>query len=79
MTYISGEATRTNFIVFGLTWPGLEPTIYRTRGEHANQYATDAVILCFEVAGTGDCTLKCQRYIKLTGIGTLGVDFWAMI
>jgi hypothetical protein len=32
-----------NFIVFGLTRPGFEPTIYRTRGEHANYYATDAV------------------------------------
>ena len=25
------EATNTNFIVFGLTWSGREPTIYRTR------------------------------------------------
>ena len=40
---LSGEATNTNFIVFGLTRPGLEPTIYRTRGEHTNHYATDAV------------------------------------
>ena len=40
---LSGEATNTNFIVFGSTRPGLEPTIYRTRGEHANHYATDAV------------------------------------
>jgi hypothetical protein len=40
-----GEATNTNFIVFGLTRPGLEPMIYSTRGEHANHYATDAVIL----------------------------------
>ena len=40
---LSGEATNTNFIVFGLTRPGLEPTIYRTRGEHDNYYATDAV------------------------------------
>ena len=40
----SGEATNTNLIVFGFTQPGLEPTIYRTRGEHANHYATDAVI-----------------------------------
>jgi hypothetical protein len=39
----SGEATNTNFIVFGLQLPGLEPKIYRTRGEHANHYATDAV------------------------------------
>jgi hypothetical protein len=29
-------ATNTNFIVFGLTWSGLEPTIYHTRGQHAN-------------------------------------------
>jgi hypothetical protein len=33
---LSGEAANTNFIVFGLTRPGFEPTIYRTRGEHAN-------------------------------------------
>jgi hypothetical protein len=39
-----GEATNTNFIVFGLTRPGLEPTIYRTPDEHNNHYATDAVV-----------------------------------
>ena len=38
----------TNFIVFGFTWSRLEPTIYRTWGEHDNHYATDAVPLCFE-------------------------------
>ena len=37
------EATSTNFIVFGFTRPGLESTIYRTRGELANHYATDAM------------------------------------
>jgi hypothetical protein len=42
---LSGEATNTNFIVLGLTRPGFEPTIYRTRGEHANHYTTDAVLL----------------------------------
>ena len=40
---INGEATNTNFIVVGLTRPGLEPTIYRTRGEHANHYTIDTV------------------------------------
>jgi hypothetical protein len=40
---LSGEATNTNFKVFGLTRLGLEPTIYRTRGEHTNHYATDVV------------------------------------
>ena len=39
----SGEATNTNYIVFGLTRSGLEPTIYRTQDEHANHYTTDAV------------------------------------
>jgi hypothetical protein len=33
-----GEATNTNFVVFGLTRPGLEPTIYRTQHEHSNHY-----------------------------------------
>ena len=37
---LSGEATNTKFIVFGLTCPRLEPTIYH---EHANHYDTDAV------------------------------------
>ena len=40
---LSGEARNTNCIAFGLTRPGLEPAIYRTRGEHANHYATDVV------------------------------------
>ena len=38
-----GEATNINCIVFSLTRPGLEPTIYHTRGNHANNYSTDAV------------------------------------
>ena len=51
---LSGEATNTNFIIFGLNRPGLEPTISRTRGEHTNQYATDAVYrfdntICFSL------------------------------
>jgi hypothetical protein len=38
---LSGKATNTNLIVFGLTRPGLEHTIYRTRGKDANHYAID--------------------------------------
>jgi hypothetical protein len=30
--------------VFALTWPGLESTIYCTRGQHANHYTIDAVL-----------------------------------
>jgi hypothetical protein len=42
----SGEARNTNFIVFGLTQSGLETTIYRTRGEHNDHYATVVVMHC---------------------------------
>jgi hypothetical protein len=42
---LSGEATNTNLIVFGLTRLGLQPTIYRTLGEHVNRYATDDVVM----------------------------------
>jgi hypothetical protein len=37
------RSNNNNFIVFGLTRSGLEPTIYRTCGKHANHYTTDAV------------------------------------
>ena len=42
-------------IVVGMTRQGLEPTIYRTRGEHSNHYATDAVRIipsCMDAAET---------------------------
>jgi hypothetical protein len=42
---LSGETTNTNFMIFDLTLPGLEPTIYRIQGELANHYTTDAVFL----------------------------------
>ena len=37
----SREAANTNCIAFGLTSPGIEPMIYRTRVEHAKYYTTD--------------------------------------
>ena len=36
-------ATNTNFIVFGLTRPGLKPTIYCTRGEHISKPRSTAL------------------------------------
>ena len=43
---------KSSFIVFGLILPGLEPpTIYRTRGEHANHYAIDAVDSHWKIIG----------------------------
>ena len=38
---LSEEATNVMFIRFGLIRQELETMIYRTRGEHANHYATD--------------------------------------
>ena len=43
LDFVVGEATNTNFIIFALTRSRFEPTIYRTRGEHANTNTTDAV------------------------------------
>jgi len=40
---LAAKQQMPNFIVFGFTRPRLEPTFYRTRDEHANNYATDAV------------------------------------
>jgi hypothetical protein len=43
MLRVSRRSNKINFIFFGLTLSGLEPTIYRTWGEHANHY-TNAVL-----------------------------------
>jgi hypothetical protein len=39
----SGESENTNFILFGFTQQNLEPTIYRTQGQHTNHCNTDEV------------------------------------
>jgi hypothetical protein len=38
---LSGEAANINVIVFALTQPGLEPTLYHDKD--ANHYTTDAI------------------------------------
>ena len=48
----------TNFIVFGLTRPGFESTIYHTPGQHANHYTTDAVISLYKTIRTCIHTYK---------------------
>jgi hypothetical protein len=37
------EKQQIPILVFGLTRPRLEPTIYHTRDEHANHYPTDPI------------------------------------
>ena len=39
------EKRQIPILVFDLIQPGLEHTIYRTRGKHANHYTTDEVFL----------------------------------
>ena len=68
---LSGEATNTNFIVFGLTQPGLEATIYCTRGEHANHYSTDVAKRVFEGLGLG---LWCLAEVSLKSIEREGMS-----
>jgi len=50
---ISGEAGNANVIVFIFTRPGLEHTIYRTRGNLVNHYNTDAVAGQWKPSGDG--------------------------
>ena len=42
-------SSNANFIVFGLTRPGLEPTIYYTRDEYGSHYTTNAVVFTSEL------------------------------
>ena len=51
--YLTPTQQFFSYIVLGMTRLGLEPTIYRTQGEHANHYTTDMV----------DFTLKYQTIL----------------
>ena len=67
---LTGEGTNINFIVFGLIRPEFEPTIYPTQGEHANHYATNAVISKFEAIvivyqQTIVIPIGCNLYVSL--------------
>ena len=44
------EKQQKPILVFGLTRPWLEPTIYHTWGEHANHYATDVVCILLVIS-----------------------------
>jgi hypothetical protein len=56
----SGEAANANVIVFGFTRPGFEHTIYRTRGNLANHYTTDAVAGQWKPSG-GICCFSAKQ------------------
>ena len=64
---LSREATNTNFIVFGLARPGPQTKIYRTRGEHANHYATDAVDTSLAIGDISRRWNKTSSYIYTKG------------
>jgi hypothetical protein len=58
-------------IVFGLTRSGLEPMIYRTRGEHPNHYTTDAVL--------NIKILMCYIFLLSKGKDYLCLCVWFMV
>jgi hypothetical protein len=41
-SFVLSRESATILTVFGLIWPGLKSTVYRTRVEHVNDYTTDA-------------------------------------
>jgi len=45
MLCVNGERASTSFIVFGLIWSGIGPTIYSTRGKQACHWLTEAVFM----------------------------------
>ena len=63
-------------IVFGLSRPGIEPTIYRTRGEHANHYAIDAVTSSIKGILSTSCVIF--SYPKLLSIPVLTFIKWRL-
>ena len=40
---LSKKAPSTIFWVFGMTWPGIEPLVFQTIGEHSNHYTNGLV------------------------------------
>ena len=73
----------------GLTRSGLEPTIYRIRGEHANDYTTDeslwwAFLVCFSantyiVQGRiQDFKLGGGKFLKIAPSGGRREKFWGI-
>ena len=60
---LSGEARNTNLIIFGLTQPGPESTIYHSRGKNANNYVTDVGFLILRFLCSVLSTIICFRVI----------------
>ena len=83
---LSGEATNTDFIVFGLNRPGLEPTIYRTGGEKATHYTTGAAVLQYIVKLIEYCSRvnksillgKFVSYYSKNEISSVSMDIYPM-
>ena len=57
---ILNKSANTNFIVFGLTWTGLEPMMYYSWGKYATHYTTD--VIC-RSKGKGLTTTNIVMYI----------------
>ena len=67
----NGEVANTNVIAFALTRPRLESSIYRTRGEHANHYTTDAflvkyIYILYSVSFSGKGSMGTGMFVIMT-------------
>jgi hypothetical protein len=71
---LSREASNTNVIVFRLTRPRPEPTIYLTRGEHANHHVNGAVCNKSTVLDTGKNKSMQKREHSSTTTGRHDID-----
>jgi len=65
---LRGESTNTNCIVLGLTRSGIDPTIYRTRGDHVN-LAPHVQFPCMKSAAHGQRSISARRGTQLGPIG----------
>jgi hypothetical protein len=50
--FVLDQHAELDFYSASLTQAGLESTIYRTRGEHAKHYTTDAVLVVLKSRGS---------------------------
>ena len=68
------EKQQIPILVFGLIRTVLESTIYRTRGEHANHCATDAVAV-----SSNRARARCTRYnIYVSDLRQVGGFLWVL-
>ena len=70
----SGEAASGIIILFGLTIPGLDPTIYNTRGQHLDHHTIDRLFIfdnSFHFCYNFEAKNKCKNSVPVFDHGSL--------